>query len=112
MDPLISILAIVAIIVGAGALLGLLDRARFRPQWLLLGGLLILLNDAALTNLYGVLPALIPGEWNWQGKLLALAITLAIAARIGWRESGLTLRQRKEGRLLTWTVFVLAAALF
>jgi membrane protease YdiL (CAAX protease family) len=112
MDPVTSILAIVAIIVGAGALFGWFDRARFRPQWLLLGGLLILLNDAALTNLYGFLPTPLPGEWNWQGKLLALAITLAVAGRIGWRESGLTLRQRKEGRPLTWAVFVLAAALF
>ena len=112
MDPVVSILAIVAILLAIGTLAGLLDRAAFRPRWLLLGGALIVLNDVALTNLYGLVPDVLGGAWNWQGKLLALAATLAVAGAIGWRESGLTLRQRKEGRPLTWTVFILAAALF
>ena len=112
MDPISAIMAIIAIVVGLGALLGLLERARFRPGWLLFGGLLILLNDAALTNLYGWLPAPIPGEWNWQGKLLALAVTLIVASRMGWREVGLTWRQRREGKALTWAVFALTVAVF
>lgn len=112
MDAIISILVICAIVVGTGALLGLVDPARLQPKWLLLGALLILLNDAALTNLYGLLPGLIPGEWNWQGKLLALAVTLVVAGSIGWRESGLTWRQHSEGRRLTWAMFSLAVAVF
>src|SRR5688572_20340695 len=112
MDPVISILAIVAILLAIGEAAGLPDRKRFRRRWLLAGGALVLLNDAALTNVYGLLPNVIGDAWNWQGKLLALAITLAIASRIGWREGGLTLRQRAEGRPLTWAVFLLSAALF
>jgi hypothetical protein len=45
-----------------------------------------------------LLPRLIPAShWNWQGKLLALAATLAIAAlpAFGWRKSGLTIAQAK-----------------
>lgn len=41
---------------------------------------------------YGLLPNLIGGAWNWQGKLMALAVTIAIAAlpAFGFRRVGLT----------------------
>lgn len=114
MEAFFSILAIIAILMAAGALLGLLDRGAFRPGWLVLGGGLILVNDIALTNAYGLLPDVIGGGWNWQGKVLALAITLAIAAhpRLGWERSGITLRQRRQGRPLTYLVFAVTVALF
>jgi uncharacterized protein len=58
--------------------------------------LLVLLNDAALTRIYGLLPNAFPdAQWNWEGKLLALAITLIVASlpAFGWRRAGLTLAQ-------------------
>jgi membrane protease YdiL (CAAX protease family) len=112
LDAIVSILAIVGILMVLGVGFGMFDRSRFHPGWLLAGGALIVVNDAALTNLYGLLPDFLGGEWNWQGKLIALAITLAVASRIGWRESGLTLRQAEQGRVLTWSVFAVTAALF
>ncbi|MBH5321622.1 CPBP family intramembrane glutamic endopeptidase, BDIM_20840 family [Aurantiacibacter sediminis] len=95
-DKLISIAAIIGILLGAGLILGLLDRRNFRFGWLLAAGGLIFTNDALLTNLYGILPRVAPGlDWNWQGKTLALLATLAIAAHpaFGWKRSGLTLAQ-------------------
>ncbi|WP_271078860.1 CPBP family intramembrane glutamic endopeptidase, BDIM_20840 family [Aurantiacibacter sp. MUD61] len=95
-DGLIAIGAIIAILLGAGIALGLLDRRNFSIRWLLMAGGLILINDALLTNLYGTLPRIAPDlEWNWQGKALALLATLAIAAHpaFGWKRSGLTLAQ-------------------
>ena len=97
MDELVSVAMITAGLLAAGLLLGLADRKNFAPRWLVVAGLLIVANDAALTNLYGLLPGLLPDtDWNWQGKALALALSLAIAASapFGWRRVGLTLRQR------------------
>lgn len=96
MDPLIGLAATLAILLLAGGALGLVDRRRFDLRWLLAAALLVALNDALLTRLYRLAPNLLPdSDWNWQGKLMALAATLAIAAlpMFGWRRVGLTLAQ-------------------
>lgn len=96
-DGLIAILAICAGLLVVGGMIGLFDRVRFSPAWLLAAAALVFVNDAALTRCYGYLPDLLGGEWNWTGKLLALLLTLAIASHrsFGWQRSGLTIRQRK-----------------
>ena len=96
MNGLIGIGAVLALLLIVGGLIGLADRTRFAPRWLLVAALLVAVNDALLTRLYGTIPDLLPGsDWNWQGKMLALAATLAIAAlpAFGWRRVGLTLHQ-------------------
>jgi membrane protease YdiL (CAAX protease family) len=96
MDGLIGIGATLLLLLLAGGVLGLLDRRHFAPRWLLVAALLVAVNDALLTRGYGAIPDLWPdGDWNWQGKLLALAASLAIAAlpMFGWRRVGLTLAQ-------------------
>lgn len=96
MDGLVSIAAITVILLGTGTALGLIRRDRFSLRWLLVAAVLVLLNDALLTRAYGLIPSVLPGsDWNWEGKILALAATLAIAAlpAFGWRRVGLTLRQ-------------------
>lgn len=95
MNGLISLAGVLTLLLLAGLVIGLLDRGRFSLRWLLVAALLVAINDAALTRVYGTLPDLVGGDWNWQGKLLALAVTLAVAAHpaLGWRKVGLTLRQ-------------------
>ena len=95
MNGLIGLGGVLLLLFAAGGLIGLADRKHFRPEWLLVAALLVAVNDALLTGGYGALPQLIEGEWNWQGKILALLATLAIAAlpAFGWRRVGLTLRQ-------------------
>lgn len=95
MNGLIGLGGTLALLLLLGTVLGYTDRQRFSPRWLLIAALLVAINDALLTRGYGLLPDLIGGAWNWQGKLLALAATLAIAASpaIGWRRAGLTLSQ-------------------
>jgi hypothetical protein len=107
MDPLIGIGATVLLLLVVGGSIGILDRKRFAPRWLLIAALLVLVNDALVTRLYGTIPSLIDGDWNWEGKLLALAATLAIAAlpMFGWRRVGLTLRQ--EPGSLKWALPIL-----
>ena len=97
MDALVAIAAILAILLVLGALAGLADRRNFAPGWLLVALLLVLVNDALLTSLYGLLHDAIGGGWNWQGKLLALAGSLGVAslAAFGWRRVGLTVRQAR-----------------
>lgn len=60
------------------------------------------------------MPDLIGGNWNWQGKLLALGATLAIAAlpSFGWRRSGLTLSQERGSLKAAIPVAALYVAFF
>jgi membrane protease YdiL (CAAX protease family) len=94
-NGLIGLAGTATILLLAGLAMGCLSRRTFAPRWLLAGVGLVALNDALLTRCYGLLPDLLGGHWNWQGKLLALAATLAIAAlpAFGWRRAGFTLRQ-------------------
>lgn len=96
MDGLLSIALVLALLLAAGGVIGLIGGWKsVSPRWLLAAAGLVLLNDLLLTRVYGRLPDIIPGQWNWEGKILALLATLAIAAlpAIGWTRSGLTLRQ-------------------
>jgi membrane protease YdiL (CAAX protease family) len=113
MNGLVSIVCILAMLLAAGAALSLGTRVAWR--WLGAAALLVLVNDALLTRCYGLVPDLVPGlAWNWQGKLGALAATLAIAAlpAFGWRASGITLRQAGGSVLPCALVALVYAALF
>src|SRR3546814_13324057 len=61
------------------------------------------------------MPDLLPdSDWNWQGKLLTLAATLAIGAlpMFGWRRVGLTLAQAPGSLKAALPVLVLYCAFF
>jgi len=95
-NGMIEVGGVLALLLLIGGAIGLAHRKSFSPTWLLIAAGLVFLNDLLLTRGYGRLPHLIPqGHWNWQGKVLALAATLAVAALpgFGWRRSGLTLAQ-------------------
>jgi membrane protease YdiL (CAAX protease family) len=121
-NGLIGIAGVLALLLGVGAAIGFARQERFSPRWLLAAAGLVLLNDFLLTRGYGLPPHFIPwGQWNWQGKLLALAATLAIASlpAVGWTASGLTLKQAQGSlkrclpvALLYGLVFVAIARLF
>lgn len=119
MDGIITIGAVVALLLAAGGAIGLAGRRRFAPRWLLVAAGLVLVNDALLTRGYGLVLDVLGGEWNWQGKLLALVATLAVAAlpACGWRAAGLTWRQapgslvRCAPVMLAYAAFFLAIAL-
>jgi membrane protease YdiL (CAAX protease family) len=96
MDGMIGTAAIVGMVVAAGAGASALSRGRgVSWPWLAAAAAFLVLNDALLTNGWRLLPDMIGGDWNWQGKLLALAGTLLVASLpgIGWKASGLTHRQ-------------------
>jgi membrane protease YdiL (CAAX protease family) len=95
-NGLIGLGGTLALLLVLGTVIGLTDRRCFSPYWLAIAALLVAINDVALTRLYGVLPDLVGGAWNWQGKLLALAFTLAIAAAppFGCRRAGITIAQK------------------
>ena len=93
MNGLIGLAGTLALLLFLGAIVGLADRRNFSVRWLAIAALLVAINDALLTRCYGLLPDLVGGAWNWQGKLIALAATIAIAAlpAFGFRQIGLTL---------------------
>lgn len=95
MNGVIGIAGVVGLLLAAGGAIWTLGRGHVAWRWLLVAAGLVVLNDVCLTNAYGLLPTPIPGDWNWQGKALALIATLAVAAlpAFGWRASGLTLAQ-------------------
>lgn len=114
MNGLIGLGGTLALLLVLGVMLGCTDRKRFSPRWLLIAALLVAINDALLTRAYGSLPDLIGGEWNWQGKLLALAATLAIAASpaLGFRRTGLTITQESGSLKAALPVAALYCAFF
>lgn len=75
----------------------------------------MLLNDVMLTRAYGLFPDLVPSsDWNWQGKIMALAVTLVVASlpAFGWRRSELTLTQAGGSLTSCVPVAVLYAVFF
>jgi hypothetical protein len=92
-NGLIGLAGTLALLLLLGAALGLADRRNFSARWLAIAALLAAMNDVLLTRGYGLLPDLIGGAWNWQGKLMALAVTIAVAAlpAFGCRRVGLTM---------------------
>lgn len=114
MNGAIALAGVLALLLGIGGLIGLADRRRFDARWLLIAALLVAVDDALLTRFYDLMPNLLPGERNWQGKLLALAATLAIAAlpAFGWRRTGLTLAQAPGSLWTALPVALLYCAIF
>ncbi|MDP8913635.1 MAG: CPBP family intramembrane metalloprotease [Pseudomonadota bacterium] len=115
MNGLIGLGGTLLLLLLAGGLIGILDRERFAPRWLLIAALLVAINDTLLTRVYGTMPNLLPeSDWNWQGKLLAFAATLAIATlpMFGWRRVGLTLAQAPGSLKAALPVLVLYCAFF
>lgn len=114
MNGLMGLAGTLAMLLGVGTVLGLADRRNFSPRWLLVAALLVAVNDACLTRCYGLLPDVIGGDWNWQGKLAALAVTLCIAAlhAFGFRATGLTWRQLPASFGAAWPVAIGYCAFF
>ena len=114
MDGIIGIAGVIALLPAAGVAIALLRPGSVSARWLLAAAGLVLLNDALLTGGYGRLPDLIGGHWNWQGKALALAATLAVAALpvFGFKACGLTLRQAPGSLKPVLAVSLLYAAFF
>jgi membrane protease YdiL (CAAX protease family) len=114
-DGIIEIAAVVALLLVAGGAIGFTSRGSFSPRWLLAAAGLVLLNDFLLVRGFGLLPHLLPpAHWNWQGKILALAATLAIASlpAFGWKRSGLTLAQAPGSLRACAAVALLYCAFF
>lgn len=58
MNGLMALGGVLALLLLAGSAIGLFDRRRFSLRWLLVAALLVAINDASLTLLYGTVPAL------------------------------------------------------
>lgn len=103
-----------AILIVLGGAIGIADRRHFNSRWLLVAALLVFINDALLTRAYGIMPDIIGGSWNWQGKLLALGATLMIAAlpAFGWQKCGFTLTQEAGSIRAALPVAALYCAFF
>lgn len=114
MDAIISIASIIAMLCGVGAVIAVLRPRIVDWLWLAIAAGLVLLNDLLLTNAYGLIPDVLPGRWNWQGKILALAATLAIAAapRFGWQHAGIKARQAPGSLRAAVPVALLYCAFF
>jgi membrane protease YdiL (CAAX protease family) len=95
-----------AFILFLGLLFGLLQRRNFELSWLVAAAFFYFVSDMVLSRFYGLVPNPDGVSWNWTGKALSLAFTLAVASLpvIGLRRTGLTLPQR-DGALWAWGLF-------
>ena len=103
--------------VGATAAAGLACAAllRGKVRWLWFGGALALMvaYDVLLTRGYGHIPLDFgASDWNWEGKALAVLLSLAAATWLGLRRSGVTLRQDRTGLPGALVLSALLVALF
>ena len=105
-------LSAAALLLGIGLVIGLVQRRNFDWRWLLVAAGLVVLNNLLLSRGYGLVPSI--GEWNWIGKILALAGTLVIASLpvFGWRRVGLTLAQHAGSLKAAIPVALLYCAFF
>ncbi len=112
---MIGIAAILGLLLAVGGIMAILSRDAISLRWLLIAAVLVALNDALLTRGYGLVPNLFSAsDWNWQGKLLALGATLAIAslAAFGWTRTGFTIRQVSGSLKASVPVVLLYCAFF
>ncbi|WP_296166488.1 hypothetical protein [uncultured Brevundimonas sp.] len=65
MDGIIGISGVIALLLVMGGGLALLRPSQFDGRWLVVAAMLVLVNDAMLTNVYGLLPDVFRGsDWN------------------------------------------------
>lgn len=114
-DAVISTLAWVGA-VGAAGLAGLvLTKGRIGWGWFIAALVLMAVYDALLTRGYGyILLSFWPSSWNWEGKTMAVGLSLVVASLpvLGWRRSGLILKQDRKGLPGALILSGLLAALF
>ncbi len=83
---------------AAGLVCAALLRGKVRWLWFAAALVLMVAYDALLTRGYGRIPLDFgPSDWNWEGKTLAVLLSLAVAAALGFRRSGVTLRHDRTG---------------
>ena len=85
---------------GLGLLAAVVARGRIHWGWLVSALILMAVYDALLTRGYGTIPlTLWSSDWNWEGKLMGLALGLVVASLpwLGWKRVGLTLKQDRRG---------------
>jgi len=112
-DAIIAMLGWVAATAAIGLIGAAAMRGRVRWGWLLATLPLMAVYDALLTRGYGHIPLHFwPSDWNWEGKALAIGLSLAVASVLGWRKVGLTLKQDPEGLPGALALCGLLAALF
>ncbi|WEK58541.1 MAG: hypothetical protein P0Y52_03085 [Candidatus Brevundimonas phytovorans] len=107
-DAVIVMLGWVGAVALGGLLAALLMKGRVRWGWLIAALVLMAIYDAVLTRGYGHIPLSFgSSHWNWEGKALAVLLSLAVASLpvIGWKRAGLTLKQDRRGlpgALILW----------
>jgi len=112
---LFLILGQIGVIAVLGALGALILRQKISMTWFVIALLLYIVNDVLLTRALFTIPNVFPNaDWNWLGKLLALAGTLAVAAlpSFGFSRSGLTLRHQPNSQSAIMVFAILTIVIF
>ncbi|MDP3459552.1 MAG: CPBP family intramembrane metalloprotease [Hyphomonas sp.] len=96
MDELVRTLIETGILAGLGLVGAAVFRSSFRWKWLVAALVLNLAYQALLTRGFWLVPdPFTAADWNWAGKLAAMAGTLAVMSlpAFGWKRCGMTLDQ-------------------
>lgn len=101
MDELIRTLIETCILAGLCLAGALVFRGRVRWHWIVAALLLNLAYQALLTRGFWMVPdPFAQADWNWAGKLAAIAGTLMVMSlpAFGWKRCGMTLSQGPHWR--------------
>lgn len=115
MDELIRTLIETGILAGLGLLGAAMFRSGFRAHWLVAALVMNLAYQTLLTRGFWLVPDPFAGaDWNWAGKLAALAGTLAVMSlpAFGWARCGMRLDQGSRWRGSLLLLLVLAGLFF
>ncbi len=96
MDEFVRTLIETGILAGLGLVGAAVFRSSFRWKWLVAALALNIFYQALLTRGFWLVPdPFTAADWNWAGKLAAIAGTLIVMSlpAFGWKRCGMTLDQ-------------------
>ena len=116
MDEVLRNVSSLSCILVIGLAIGARRPRSFSAMWFATGAALIVVHALLVTRVYGLVPSPLNGieQWNWSGKIAALAgmLTIASMSSFGWTRCGLSPAASPRGATAAWIAALLVCAYY